>query len=89
MLQGPLTMFPPAEDNYGTDASAIICLSSTPPVVAIATCEGKLYHCVVLCEERDLNTSSSVSGGEWQSYVASVQNAYDILMKEFTSHLWW
>ena len=57
-------MFPPAEDNYGTDASAIICLGSTPPVIAIATCEGRLYHCVVLCEERDHDTSLGVSGTE-------------------------
>ena len=55
-------MFPPAEDNYGTDASAIICLSSTPPVIAIATREGRLYHCVVLCgEKEDPNEQSNVS----------------------------
>ena len=67
-------MFPPAEDNYGTDASAIICLSSTPPVIAIATREGRLYHCVVLCGEKDSDTPSSVSHGKCQNDIGCPEN---------------
>ncbi|XP_077995734.1 nucleoporin 88-like isoform X1 [Glandiceps talaboti] len=47
-VQGPLTMHPPAEDNYGLDACNIICLESSPPVLVIATSSGNLYHCIVL-----------------------------------------
>ncbi|KAJ8312006.1 hypothetical protein KUTeg_009379 [Tegillarca granosa] len=47
-VQGPLTMHPPAEDNYGLDACFIQCIGTSPPVLVISTCEGKLHHCVVL-----------------------------------------
>ncbi|GAB1599612.1 nuclear pore complex protein Nup88-like [Argonauta hians] len=51
LLSGPLLVHPPAEDNYGTDACSILCLRTTPPVVVIATNEGKLHHCIVLTEK--------------------------------------
>ena len=41
-------MYPAAEDNYGTDACSVTCLPSRPPVLAVATCEGKIHHCVIL-----------------------------------------
>ena len=44
-------MHPPAEDNYGNDACAILCLPTMPPVVVISTCDGRLYHCVLLPRE--------------------------------------
>ncbi|XP_078081339.1 nucleoporin 88 isoform X1 [Mustelus asterias] len=47
-LLGPLPMHPAAEDNYGYDACAILCLPSTPNILVIATQSGMLYHCVVL-----------------------------------------
>ncbi|CAM1301532.1 NUP88 (predicted), partial [Pycnogonum litorale] len=48
MMQGPLTMHPAADDNYGVDAFSILCLQCSPPVLVIATSSGTLYHCVVL-----------------------------------------
>lgn len=50
-LIGPLTMHPAAEDNYGQDACSILCLHTQPPVVAMATANGKIYHCIVLESE--------------------------------------
>ncbi|XP_067866151.1 nucleoporin 88 isoform X2 [Heterodontus francisci] len=47
-LLGPLPMHPAAEDNYGYDACAILCLPCTPNILVIATQSGMLYHCVVL-----------------------------------------
>ncbi|XP_055513797.1 nucleoporin 88 [Leucoraja erinacea] len=47
-LLGPLPMHPAAEDNYGYDACAILCLHCVPNVLVIATQSGMLYHCVVL-----------------------------------------
>ena len=41
-------MYPPAEDNYGTDACSLHYLPSQPPVLVVATCEGRLHHCLVL-----------------------------------------
>ena len=52
-VMGPLHMYPPAEDNYGTDACSILCLHSQPGVLVIATAEGKLYHCVVLSNNKE------------------------------------
>lgn len=47
-VQGPLVMYPPADDNYGNDACSILCLPTPVPVVVISTCEGRLHHCVQL-----------------------------------------
>ncbi|XP_035382657.1 nucleoporin 88 [Electrophorus electricus] len=52
-LLGPLPMYPPAEDNYGYDACAILCLPSVPNILVIATETGMLYHCVVLESEEE------------------------------------
>ncbi|XP_035536507.1 nucleoporin 88 [Morone saxatilis] len=50
---GPLPMYPAAEDNYGYDACAILCLPSVPTILVIATETGTLYHCVVLDSEEE------------------------------------
>ena len=58
-LLGPLPMHPAAEDNYGYDACAILCLPCVPNILVIATESGMLYHCVVLeGEEEDEQTVS-------------------------------
>lgn len=61
-LLGPLPMHPAAEDNYGYDACAILCLPCVPNILVIATESGMLYHCVVLeGEEEDDQTVSQPS----------------------------
>ncbi|XP_061684044.1 nucleoporin 88 [Syngnathoides biaculeatus] len=50
---GPLPMYPAAEDNYGYDACAILCLPCVPRILVIATETGMLYHCVVLESDED------------------------------------
>lgn len=61
-LLGPLPMHPAAEDNYGYDACAILCLPCVPNILVIATESGMLYHCVVLeGEEEDDQTVSQAS----------------------------
>lgn len=52
-LLGPLPMHPAAEDNYGYDACAVLCLPCIPNILVIATESGMLYHCVVLDAEED------------------------------------
>ncbi|CAG09041.1 unnamed protein product, partial [Tetraodon nigroviridis] len=56
---GPLPMYPAAEDNYGYDACAILCLPTVPSILVIATESGTLYHCVVL-ESEDEDERESV-----------------------------
>ncbi|XP_002731784.1 nucleoporin 88-like [Saccoglossus kowalevskii] len=60
-VQGPLSMYPPAEDNYGLDACNIICLHSNPPVLVIATSTGNLYHCIVLSKSDEDDDTGSQS----------------------------
>ncbi|XP_057684957.1 nucleoporin 88-like [Corythoichthys intestinalis] len=50
---GPLPMYPAAEDNYGYDACAVLCLPCVPTILVIATATGTLYHCVVLESDDD------------------------------------
>lgn len=47
---GSLSMFPAAVDNYGSDSCSIMCLQTTPPIVIIAACSGKIYHAILLNE---------------------------------------
>ena len=51
MVSASLTMYPPADDNYGIDSCSIMCLQTTPPIVVIAMCSGKIYHAILLREE--------------------------------------
>lgn len=53
---GPLPMYPAAEDNYGYDACAILCLPCVPSILVIATQTGTLYHCAVLGSEEEEET---------------------------------
>lgn len=46
-------MYPAAEDNYGYDACAMLCLPCVPNILVIATEAGILYHCVVLEAEEE------------------------------------
>ncbi|KAG8001845.1 Nuclear pore complex protein Nup88 [Nibea albiflora] len=55
---GPLPMYPAAEDNYGYDACAILCLPCVPSILVIATETGTLYHCVVLESEEEDETGT-------------------------------
>lgn len=55
-----MPMHPAAEDNYGYDACAVLCLPCVPNILVIATESGMLYHCVVLeGEEEDDQTVSA------------------------------
>jgi len=56
---GPLRMYPAAEDNYGVEACSILCLGTRPQILVVATCEGKLHHCLVLSQPTDAEDSHS------------------------------
>ncbi|CAH2051702.1 unnamed protein product, partial [Iphiclides podalirius] len=48
-LSGPLPIYPPADDNYGSESCCIGVLGSGDAlVVLIATCSATIYHCVLL-----------------------------------------
>lgn len=62
-------MHPAAEDNYGYDACAILCLPCVPNILVIATESGMLYHCVVLEGEEEERQGQRQREGEAQGQV--------------------
>lgn len=70
---GPLPMYPAAEDNYGYDACAILCLPCVPSILVIATETGTLYHCVVL-ESEDEDESGAME--KWNRGAEAVPGLY-------------
>ncbi|XP_051847437.1 nuclear pore complex protein Nup88 [Antechinus flavipes] len=72
-LLGPLPMHPAAEDNYGYDACAILCLPCVPNILVIATESGMLYHCVVLEGEEEDEQHSEKS---WDSRADLIPSLY-------------
>lgn len=61
-------MHPAADDNYGVDACAIICLQSHPPILAISTCTGTIYHGVLLTENDDIVTVRAIQYFWYKNY---------------------
>ncbi|XP_045539261.1 nucleoporin 88 [Papilio machaon] len=48
-LWGPLPIYPPADDNYGSESCSICVLGAGDTLlVVIATCSAALYHCLLL-----------------------------------------
>ncbi|OWR47784.1 nuclear pore complex protein Nup88 [Danaus plexippus plexippus] len=54
-LRGPLAMYPPADDNYGSESCSITAVGSakTPTLVIIASASATLYHCLLLPNSTD------------------------------------
>ncbi|XP_018300154.1 nuclear pore complex protein Nup88 isoform X1 [Mycetomoellerius zeteki] len=53
VVLGSLSMYPSTDDNYGIDSCSIMCLQTTPPIVVVAMCTGKIYHAILLREILD------------------------------------
>ncbi|XP_022109668.1 nuclear pore complex protein Nup88-like isoform X2 [Acanthaster planci] len=84
-LQGPLTMHPPAEDNYGLDACSILCLHTSPIVLVVATSGGILHHCIVLTgDDEDDNDNHSVTSASI-SDIGSVRGKSDFALYVYES----
>ena len=47
-LSEPLPMYPSAQDNYTSDATAVLALPTSLPVIIIATPSGEIHHCILL-----------------------------------------
>lgn len=77
-------MHPAAEDNYGYDACAILCLPCVPNILVIATESGMLYHCVVLEgeEEDDQAVSAGCCGCLYLRYLEYFLTQYECLIYE-------
>ncbi|CAK1541443.1 unnamed protein product [Leptosia nina] len=51
-LRGPLPMYPPADDNYGSESCSIMTMGAGEwsTLVVIASASASLYHCLLLPE---------------------------------------
>ncbi|XP_072753706.1 nuclear pore complex protein Nup88 isoform X3 [Anoplolepis gracilipes] len=67
VVLGSLSMYPSTDDNYGIDSCSIMCLQTTPPIVVIAMCTGKIYHAILLREILD-NEDDKDDRKTWSQY---------------------
>ncbi|XP_015177181.1 PREDICTED: nuclear pore complex protein Nup88 isoform X2 [Polistes dominula] len=68
VVYGSLSMYPETDDNYGIDSCSIMCIQTTPPIVVIAMCNGKIYHAILLKETPDENVDDKKT---WSQYGSS------------------
>lgn len=71
-LQGPISILPQVEDNYGLDSCSLVVIPSLPPTVIIAESTGKTHHALLLEEEfpsersfNELDSSLIIYPSEW------------------------
>ncbi|XP_055610610.1 nuclear pore complex protein Nup88-like [Uranotaenia lowii] len=71
-LQGPLSILPQVNDNYGLDSCSLVVVPSLPPTIIIAESNGKTHHALMLevqdPEERsftELDSSLVIYPCEW------------------------
>ncbi|KAH8278812.1 hypothetical protein KR018_009982 [Drosophila ironensis] len=61
-LQGPLTITPQAQDNYGLESCSLLVIPSLPPTLVIAESSGKLHHALLMEAEAAEHSFSEVDG---------------------------
>ncbi|KAH0546993.1 hypothetical protein KQX54_016609 [Cotesia glomerata] len=65
LVQGALSIYPSSYDNYGVDSCSIICLQTTPPVVAIATSSGLIHHAILLRDTSSTANNNFISNNTY------------------------
>lgn len=66
-------MYPASDDNYGVDACSIMCFKTTPPVLAITTSTGTIYHSIVLSPKDDSELSAKKVRNKTNSFVGKIK----------------
>jgi len=80
-ITGPLTMYPPADDNYSEDACSILVMDTIPPSVVIASNFGELYNCLLL---PDTQAKVSIT----HSYFVTINYNYFITSLIIMRYIW-
>ncbi|XP_037038239.1 nuclear pore complex protein Nup88 isoform X2 [Bradysia coprophila] len=52
-LQGPLSVYPATDDNYGLDSCSLIVLPSLPPTIILSETTGKIHHGLLMDSEEE------------------------------------
>ena len=71
-LQGPLTMIPRQNDNYGDDSCSLIVVPTLPPTIVIAESTGTLHHVLMIestLEDSSFDETKTVIQNEFDLYV--------------------
>lgn len=65
-LQGPLSVYPATDDNYGLDSCSIVILPSLPPTIVLSESTGRIHHALLMDIEEeeeafnDIDTSLTI-----------------------------
>ncbi|CAO1403688.1 unnamed protein product [Diamesa serratosioi] len=73
-LQGPLTMIPRQNDNYGDDSCSLIVIPTLPPTIVIAESTGTLHHILMI--------ESTSEDSSFDETKIDIQNEYDLYVLE-------
>lgn len=69
-LEGPLTMFPQKQDNYGMDSCSLIVIPTQPPTLVIAENSGKIHHALMVeANFDDFDETKTMIPCEWDLHV--------------------
>lgn len=68
-LEGPLTMYPEKQDNYGLDSCSLIVIPTLPPTVVIAENTGKIHHALLVESDEDFDETNTFVNNEWDLHV--------------------
>lgn len=72
-LQGPLTVFPAQNTNYGDDSCSLLVIPTLPLTVVIAENSGILHHALLVesasFEELSMNETKTVLKNDWDLYI--------------------
>lgn len=72
-LQGPITMIPSQNDNYGDDSCSLLVIPTNPMTIVIAENSGILHHALLIENpqntEMSFNDTKTVLQDDWTLYV--------------------
>lgn len=59
-LQGPLSVYPATDDNYGLDSCSIVVLPSLPPTIILSESTGTIHHALLMDIEEEEDASNDI-----------------------------
>lgn len=71
-LQGPLTVIPSQNENYGDDSCSLLVIPTLPPTIVIAENSGILHHLLMMetsKEDHSFNDTKTILRNDWDLHV--------------------
>lgn len=88
-MQGSLSIYPASFDNYGVDSCSIVCLPTTPPLVAIATSTGLIHHAILLCDNSSIANVDNLNKNTSSTEDSTLNQQNDDSQKQFDRKKTW